>query len=209
MPDLITTTGPGVRQTPALAQALRQFPEEGAGAVSSRLRTTTGEFKRRMQERSSTGPLFRRSGRAFNSWSNNVGGSKLSDITGVVGSFVFYMRDHDVGGTFRPRKALWFWVPVGPNLNAKRRARVSVKQAQRKIDAGEWRFSRRARGTTDRTVFGRTAAVLNENDELVYVLIREKTLKPVLQLTETGDSFDATLIERLVSDFDRYWAQPL
>ena len=206
MPDSLTITGKGRAETATLAQVFKRYPDFAAGRVKFEIQETGKSLKIEMKRESSIGPLYSRSKRLERSWSDNVGGTRLADITGAVGSFVFYSEDHEKGGTFRPKKALWFWIPVNSNLTAKRTARVSVSKAQENIRVGLWRFASRARGSSDREIFGKSVAVIDENNEAVYILSRSKTLKKSLFFFLQGDQKEKLLIVNLSKRIDAYWA---
>lgn len=185
----------------ALADTITALPIALYPAMKVSVEETLTQLKAKMIERSTQGPLYRRTGRLGRSWTAKPQGYNLRTYQVPVGSYTPYSVKHETGGSFTPVKAKFFWIPVGPNIKLKTRtAKVSPAQARALIAAGTWRYSsqKKARpAVPDGTKTKRTLVILNENSVPVYVLTPRIFLPKRLAFQGTSGPFVARTITDL------------
>lgn len=114
-----------------LLAATKFYPTFLVEALRGELGQNLEEFAATMRKRSSSGPLFKRSGRLKGSWvtSVNTGGGRLAGVSGVIGSRAFYSKIHEFGETVKPKDPRgWIYIPTIYNLKNNGRARKTPRQ---------------------------------------------------------------------------------
>jgi len=186
-----------------LTAALSKFPRQMRDDIMARYKAEATMLKETMQKRSSEGPLFKRKGRLRRSWSDNLdGGLRIHGITAIVGSAASYSVIHEEGGRVYPQQQSKFiWIPQPGNLKSNRTAKVSPTEARRKIEGGQWRFAVGARDSGD----DNRAAVLNEDGDRMYLLVRNIYIPPRLGFAGQGQRAGFRLTSQLEHDVIAYW----
>lgn len=112
-----------------LLAATRFYPTFLTEALRGELGTNLEEFATTMRKRSSSGPLFKRSGRLRGSWVTDITGSRLDGVRGVIGSRASYSKIHEFGETVKPKNPQgWIYIPTLYNLKNNGRARKTPRQ---------------------------------------------------------------------------------
>jgi hypothetical protein len=201
-------------------RALLGFPRHLRAQVVTEIKDAAGPLRQEMRERSSTGPLHKRSGRLLRSWSIVDLSPKHALPRIALKSFSFYAIKHEEGWT--ERGTPWIWMPTDANVRIKARTGsqpiVSPTEARDRIAAGVWRYSRRrvpadflrvpeARIGGAHIRAGHARMVLDETGAVMYLLVRSIQLDAVLGLTETGKKHLPAISERLADRAAVYWQE--
>ncbi len=103
-----------------LQRAMARAPRELSRAVKGAFRTSLRRVETRLVREQLSGRQFgpggagglaRRTGTLARSWKVVVVGDGL-DLTGVLFTNVPYAAIHEFGGTIRPRRGKWLWIPA-------------------------------------------------------------------------------------------------
>lgn len=181
-----------------LVDLIVSFPNRLFPLMRDNVKETFSAMKSRMEQRTATGPLYRRTGRLTRSWTAKEHGYSLRTFGMATGSYGSYSYLHEVGGVFTPKPpAKYFWIPLGPNVKANRTAKVSPTKALELIRQKLWRFARNTRGSADIAITGKANMVLNELNQPTYVLVKYHRLQPVLQFKAISDVIVRRTVERL------------
>jgi hypothetical protein len=208
-------------------RALLGFPRHLREQVVTEIKDAAAPLRQEMRERSSTGPLQKRSGRLMRSWSIVDLSPKHALPRLALKSFSYYAIKHEEGWT--ERGVPWIWIPTDANVRVKARtgsqAIVSPTEARDRIAAGLWRYSthlgplrpitsvtdfsrlHEARIGGEKIQAARPRIVLDETGAVMYLLVRYIQLDAVLGLTETGKKHLPSISERLANRAAVYWQE--
>ena len=189
-------------QSESLARLTRQVDQYAGelGEIGAAVYTTTlNEYKFRMRDRSSVGPLFKKTGRLRGSWDFEVrpGLQTLSGLRGSVFSHAGYSIIHEEGGVVRPANGRsWIFIPTFWNLSSNGTAKKTPTQV---ISAGGkyMRFDRVDQSYLSMMTFVSTSLLVDESGFPMFCLVKSASYAARLGTQAQMPEYANTLSERL------------
>jgi hypothetical protein len=164
---------------PKVAGLMRQLPSWYAGQVKTLFESRLAAFKTEMVARSTSGPLYRQTGRLAGSWSGKVEGETLGTLSAFMASYTdqkSYL--HEFGGTVTPKTGSrsWIFIPTDPNRKVNGTAIKSVSQV---IDEGGDFINRLSRQFREGETIIAPQAVINGKPSTAWNLVIDKSNVPM------------------------------
>lgn len=198
-----------------LLAATKFYPSFLLKELKGELGQGLDRYKTTMQKRSTSGPLQKRSGRLGNSWVVTVGGSRLSGVSGIIGSLATYSRIHELGETVRPKNPQgWIFIPTKFNMRANGRALKTPRQVI--SQGGRFMTVRVYRLTEENAEFFLNQMDFISNDLLIsgggfsepaFTLVKSAQYAAVLKFFKTGEAFESQLSGDLGRDLTDFWKE--
>lgn len=96
-----------------LRRAAEEAPRRLLRGVKTAFSRSLRHLEQRLvQERLSGDPLRRRTGQLARGWFVIVVGDTLGSLVGMLATNVPYAAIHEFGGTIRPKRGRWLWIPA-------------------------------------------------------------------------------------------------
>lgn len=195
---LLTLHAESASLTRLTKQMDRYSGELGKAGVAA-YTESLNEYKFAMRERSSTGPLLKKTGRLRNSWDFEVVGGlgSLQGLRGSVFSHAGYAVIHEEGGIVRPPNSRsWIYLPTIWNLKSNGTAKVSPA----KVLANNGKYQRAKHIDKDKLracKFVSTQMLVDNQGFPVFALVKSASYKAQLGTKEQEPIYTQKLIQRL------------
>ena len=197
---------------PKIRDLIRQFPFEYFDGVKADFDKQGTAYQKEMVARSSTGPVYERTGRLKRSWRYEFEGGSLKTLQASVVSYSdSKVLTLEFGGTKKAPYPGWFFIPTDSNRTLAGRTIKSVTQVRN--EGG--RFINRSKERRDgppsppAVIYGETWRAWNllVSADRVPMFAQTKTIthKAMLGFRETGDKYAGRIVQRLADRVVDVW----
>lgn len=182
-----------------LTRQLDKYSGELGKAGVEAYTTSLNEYKFKMRDRSSIGPLFKKSGRLRGSWAFEVTGGlgSLQGLRGAVFSFSGYSIIHEEGGEVRPTSSRsWIFIPTIWNL----KANGTAKRTPTQVVSGGGKYMRSRHVDRDKlqaVVFVSTQMLVDSQGFPMFALVKRARYEAQLGTVEQMPIYTEKLVQRL------------
>lgn len=201
-------------QMPEVRRLLAQLPSFLTEDARAEFETVLSRYKTEMVARSTSGPVYRQTGRLARSWGYKVDGDRLSTLSSFIASFSDVKAAIlEQGGMVYPKGGSRSWIFIPTDKNRKFNG-TAIRTPRQVLDAGG-RYYNRTKETRagQKIIFaviqGKTSLawnlLLNAEDEPMFIMAKHATYVPLLGFISTGDKYEKQIVPRLADLVVEYW----
>jgi hypothetical protein len=197
---------------------LKDMPFVYADRARGVLEATLQAYKREMVARSTSGPIYRQTGKLARSWGPKDGEMATGDTIKTLSAYIATFSDTkalrlEQGGTVYPKGGQRSWIFI-PTDNNRKFNGTAVKAPATVLKEGG-RFYNRTKETRagQKIIFaviqGKTSLawnlLLNANDDPMFIMTKSATYQPMLGFMDAGEKHVQRIIPRLADLVVDYW----